>query len=65
MKPFRRTLIVKLLGHKPYYAFMVKKLKQIWERKGSIDVFDLDNDFYLVNFQSNDDYMEALTGGPG
>ncbi|KAI9127053.1 hypothetical protein K1719_001612 [Acacia pycnantha] len=43
---------------------MVKKLRQIWERKGQIDIFDLENDFYLVSFQHLDDYMEALTGGP-
>ncbi|KAI9120688.1 hypothetical protein K1719_007721 [Acacia pycnantha] len=43
---------------------MVKKLRQIWERKGKIDVFDLANDFYLINFQNKEDYMEALTGGP-
>ncbi|KAI9117474.1 hypothetical protein K1719_011640 [Acacia pycnantha] len=64
MEPFRRTLVVKLLGRQPSYGFMVKKLKQIWERKGNIDVFDLENNFYLVNFQHNDDYMEALTGEP-
>ncbi|KAI9123119.1 hypothetical protein K1719_006008 [Acacia pycnantha] len=64
MKPFRRTLVVKLLGRQPAYGFMVKKLRQIWERKGKIDVFDLENDFYLVNFQHMDDYMEALIGGP-
>ncbi|KAI9073620.1 hypothetical protein K1719_044432 [Acacia pycnantha] len=43
---------------------MVKKLRQIWKRKGQIDIFDLENDFYLVSFQHLDDYMEALTGGP-
>ncbi|KAI9128007.1 hypothetical protein K1719_001000 [Acacia pycnantha] len=64
LKPFQRTLVVKLLGRQPSYGFMVKKLKQIWERKGQIDIFDLENDFYLVNFQNMDDYMEALTGGP-
>ncbi|KAI9114509.1 hypothetical protein K1719_014207 [Acacia pycnantha] len=64
MKPFRRTLVVKLMGRQPSYGFMVKKLRQLWERKGKIDVFDLENDFYLVNFQNNEDYMEALTGGP-
>ncbi|KAI9114616.1 hypothetical protein K1719_014314 [Acacia pycnantha] len=64
MKPFRRTLVVKLLGRQPSYGFMVKKLKQIWERKGQIDIFDLENDFYLVNFQRMEDYMEALIGGP-
>ncbi|KAI9090707.1 hypothetical protein K1719_028560 [Acacia pycnantha] len=36
MKPFRRTLVVKLLGRQPSYGFMVKKLKKIWERKGKI-----------------------------
>ncbi|KAI9072961.1 hypothetical protein K1719_045090 [Acacia pycnantha] len=64
MKPFGRTLVVKLLGRQPSYGFMLKKLRQIWERKGSIDVFDLQNDFYLVKFQRSEDYMEALTGGP-
>ncbi|KAI9120451.1 hypothetical protein K1719_007484 [Acacia pycnantha] len=64
MKPFRRTVVVKLLGCQLSYGFMVKKLSQMWARKGHIDVFDLDNDYYLVNFQSNKDYMEALTGGP-
>ncbi|KAI9116870.1 hypothetical protein K1719_012236 [Acacia pycnantha] len=64
MKPFGRTLVVKLLGRQPSYGFMVKKLRQLWESKGSIDVFDMQNDFYLVKFQHSEDYMEALTGGP-
>ena len=55
---------MKLLGRQPSYGFMVKKLRQIWARKGNIDILDLDNDFYLVSFQHNEDYMEALTGGP-
>ncbi|KAI9089145.1 hypothetical protein K1719_029424 [Acacia pycnantha] len=29
-----------------------------------IDIFDLENDFFLVNFQHLDDYMGALIGGP-
>ncbi|KAI9094816.1 hypothetical protein K1719_026622 [Acacia pycnantha] len=63
-KPFGRTLVIKLSGRQPSYGFMVKKLRQLWERKGSIDLFYLQNDFYLVNFQREKDYMEALTGGP-
>ncbi|KAI9100016.1 hypothetical protein K1719_024234 [Acacia pycnantha] len=39
LKPFRRTLVVKLLGRQPSYGFM-------------------------INFQHQDDYMEALIGGP-
>ncbi|KAI9111196.1 hypothetical protein K1719_017807 [Acacia pycnantha] len=52
------------MGRQPAYGFMLKKLRQFWERKGKIDVFDLENDFYLVNFQNSEDYMGALTGGP-
>ncbi|KAK4280733.1 hypothetical protein QN277_012314 [Acacia crassicarpa] len=63
LKPFRRTLVVKLMGRQLSYGFMVKKLRQLWERKGNIEVFDLENEFFLVNFQNNEDYMEALVGG--
>ncbi|KAI9077106.1 hypothetical protein K1719_040928 [Acacia pycnantha] len=64
LKPFRRTLVVKLMGRQLSYGFMVKKLRQLWERKGNIEVFDLENEFFLVNFQHSEDYMEALVGGP-
>ncbi|KAI9122638.1 hypothetical protein K1719_006478 [Acacia pycnantha] len=64
LKPFGRTLVVKLLGRQPSYGFMVKKLRQIWETKGNLEIFDMDNDFYLVSFQHGDDYMEALTSRP-
>ncbi|KAI9073370.1 hypothetical protein K1719_044649 [Acacia pycnantha] len=61
-RPFHKTLIVKLMGKQPNYMFMVQKLNQIWVRKGHIDIFDLENEFFLVGFQSRDDYMEALAG---
>ncbi|KAI9109895.1 hypothetical protein K1719_018936 [Acacia pycnantha] len=52
------------MGRQPAYGFMLKKLRLFWERKGKIDIFDLENDFYLVNFHHSDDYMGALIGGP-
>ncbi|KAI9080860.1 hypothetical protein K1719_037169 [Acacia pycnantha] len=56
------------MGRQPAYGaygFMVKKLRQFWERKGKIDIFYLENEFYLVSFQHVDDYMGALLlGGP-
>ncbi|KAI9126636.1 hypothetical protein K1719_002232 [Acacia pycnantha] len=64
LKPFRRTLVVKLMGRQLSYGFMVRKLRMLWARKGDIDVFDLENEFYLVNFQQQEDYMDALVGGP-
>ncbi|KAI9076617.1 hypothetical protein K1719_041382 [Acacia pycnantha] len=52
------------MGRQISYGFMVKKLRFLWAKKGDIDVFDMENEFYLVNFQHNEDYMEALVGGP-
>ncbi|KAI9118907.1 hypothetical protein K1719_009582 [Acacia pycnantha] len=64
VRPFRRMLVVKLIGRQPSYGFMVKNPRQIWQKKGNINIFYPENDFYLVNFQHVDDYMEALIGGP-
>ncbi|KAI9100909.1 hypothetical protein K1719_024033 [Acacia pycnantha] len=47
MKPFGRTLVVKLLGRQPSYGFMVKKLRQIWARKCINGGPWLINDAYL------------------
>ncbi|KAA3474250.1 GroES-like zinc-binding alcohol dehydrogenase family protein [Gossypium australe] len=47
-----RTMIVKLLGWKISYFAMVNKL------------LDLENDYFSVNFQTNEEYLEALASGP-
>ena len=39
-----------------------EEIKPILGEESNIDVFDLENDYYLVNFQYQEDYMEALTG---
>ncbi|KAI9091048.1 hypothetical protein K1719_028318 [Acacia pycnantha] len=59
-RPFRRTLVVKLMGRKPAYVFMQKKLRQLWERKGKIDIFDLENDFYQPEFNPRSEKIESL-----
>ncbi|KAI9124344.1 hypothetical protein K1719_004266 [Acacia pycnantha] len=33
IRPFRRSLVVKLMGRQPSYGFMTRKLRQIWARK--------------------------------
>ncbi|KAI9094279.1 hypothetical protein K1719_026861 [Acacia pycnantha] len=59
-RPFRRTLVVKLMGRQPAYGFMLRKLRQFWERKGKIDIFDLENNFYLPEFNPNSEKIESL-----
>ncbi|KAI9116650.1 hypothetical protein K1719_012308 [Acacia pycnantha] len=53
LKPFQRTLIMKLLVVTPSYEFLHKKFVQIWAKAGQIRVFNLPDDFYLVKAHFN------------
>ena len=63
-KPWRNTLIVKLLRRRISYGVLKKRLEALWAKHGSIDIIDVGNDFFLVKFYSFDDYDHALTEGP-
>lgn len=55
---------MKLLGRKIGYKALETRLKQLWVRHGIINVIDLGNDYFLVDFSSSDDLNHALTEGP-
>jgi hypothetical protein len=63
-QPWRRGVIVKLLGRRIGYKALETRLKQMWVRKGSINIIDLSNDYYLVAFTHEDDQYAALMDGP-
>lgn len=59
-----RTAIVKLIGRKLSYSSMVNRLKILWQTTHSFQVVDLENDYYSVKFVREEDYQNALSGGP-
>ncbi|KAK2378486.1 zinc ion binding / nucleic acid binding protein [Trifolium repens] len=63
-RPWRRGVIVKLLGRRIGYKALETRLKQMWVRKGVISIIDLGNDYYLVLFTHEDDKYAALMDGP-
>jgi hypothetical protein len=63
-RPWRRGVIVKLLGRRIGYKALETRLKQMWVRKGVISIIDLSNDYYLVAFTHEDDQYAALMDGP-
>lgn len=63
-KPFKRTLIVKLIGRMISLKDLENRVKQMWARNGIVSVADLPNDFFVVTFTNMDDYEHALEGGP-
>ncbi|XP_028771246.1 uncharacterized protein LOC114728496 [Neltuma alba] len=61
---FAQTLVVKLLRKTTTLAAMKRNLPRLWGKRGRVKVSDVENGFFLVGFQSKEDYMDALTGGP-
>ncbi|XP_061358829.1 uncharacterized protein LOC133303016 [Gastrolobium bilobum] len=43
---------------------MKKKIEILWARAGKINVTDVGNGFYVVQFSNKDDLLFALNGGP-
>ncbi|PNY13535.1 hypothetical protein L195_g010191 [Trifolium pratense] len=63
-QPWKQGVIVQLLGRKIGYKALENRLKQLWVRRGVIQIVDLSHDFYLVTFTSLEDQCRALTEGP-
>ncbi|XVF04451.1 hypothetical protein REPUB_Repub05bG0084100 [Reevesia pubescens] len=62
-RPWKNTLIVKLLGRSISYTYLSNKVKQLWSLKGGFDIVDLENGFYCIRFQMRSDYNFVLTKG--
>ncbi|KAL4389891.1 hypothetical protein AHAS_Ahas03G0090400 [Arachis hypogaea] len=58
------TLIVKLIGRRITLAVMKRRLETMWAKRGSLEVIDLGNEYFLVKFFNGEDLDYALTEGP-
>ncbi|MCH79492.1 hypothetical protein A2U01_0000242 [Trifolium medium] len=63
-RPWKQGVIVQLLGRKIGYKALETRLKQMWVRRGIIQIVDLSHDFYLVTFTSWEDQCRAMMEGP-
>ncbi|CAN1138900.1 hypothetical protein LINPERHAP2_LOCUS10946 [Linum perenne] len=58
------ALIFRTLGKAFPYAFVVRRIQQLWARKAMVQVWDIGFDHYFAKFMSMEDYDNALNGGP-
>lgn len=63
-KPWRKGVIVKLLGRKIGFKALENRLHQMWVRKGVLHIIDLGRDYCLVTFSHKDNLVKALLEGP-
>ncbi|MBA0712529.1 hypothetical protein Golax_011628, partial [Gossypium laxum] len=59
-----RIIIVELLGRRIRFNVLFNKISMMWSPRNPIHLMDLENDYYLVHFQHEDDYNKVLIGGP-
>ena len=64
-KPWRRTLIIKLLGRKIRFKALESKLYQLWARMDILDIIDLTTNYFLIRFSTYVDYEFDITRGLG
>ncbi|KAI9128387.1 hypothetical protein K1719_001380 [Acacia pycnantha] len=58
------TVVVKLLGRKIGYRHLRSQLQSLWKPSVQLKLIDLNDDCFLVRFQDDLDYQNALLTGP-
>ncbi|XP_058776020.1 uncharacterized protein LOC131650323 [Vicia villosa] len=62
--PWRKGVIVKMLGKRIGYKALENRLNQMWARHENLSIVDLGNDYFTVSFSSDNDQYVALMEGP-
>ncbi|XP_021611705.1 uncharacterized protein LOC110614472 [Manihot esculenta] len=63
-KLWSRSLLIKLMGKTISYTYLLWRIKEPCKPTSPIDIISIENVFYLVKFNSADDYEHALLEGP-
>ncbi|KAI9119975.1 hypothetical protein K1719_008944 [Acacia pycnantha] len=58
------VVVIKLLGRKIGFRHLRNQLQNIWKPANQIKIIDLHDDCFLVKFQDDLDYQNALLSGP-
>ncbi|XP_015387989.1 uncharacterized protein LOC107177927 [Citrus sinensis] len=64
VKPWQNFVVVKLLGRNIGYKVLCSRLKVMWHMISDFSVIDLENNYYLIQLNSSEDAVYALTEGP-
>lgn len=62
--PWKEALVVKLLGKTLGFNIMKSKLSLTWKLSGGFKIIDIENGFYMVQFDDNEDRNKVIKGSP-
>lgn len=63
-QPWRMALIVKILGKGVGLRFLQYRLSKLWQPEVSMEVINLENDYFLVRLGDRRDIERAFFDGP-
>lgn len=63
-RPWRQSLIIKVLGRGIGFTYMLNRIKSLWKPKAEIQMIAIENDYFLVKFASRMDYHHPAFEGP-
>lgn len=63
-RPWRRSLIVCVLGRRVSYSYLYQRMKAMWRPEGTMDLIALNDDYFVVKFVALRDYEFAKFEGP-
>ncbi|XP_039044644.1 uncharacterized protein LOC120184190 [Hibiscus syriacus] len=64
IKSMDYTLIVKVLGRMVGYNTLHNRIYTIWKPSHPINLVDIENNYFLVKFSCQQDYLNGLSDGP-
>ncbi|KAI8027891.1 hypothetical protein LOK49_LG02G03828 [Camellia lanceoleosa] len=63
-QPWTNALIVRLLGKSIGYKMLCIGVKTLWGLQDEFNIIDLDNNYFLFKFSSQEDCAMVYSGGP-
>ncbi|XP_027060922.2 uncharacterized protein [Coffea arabica] len=63
-KPWRKSLIVKVLGRTVNFRTFEVKLRELWKLDQYFELIDLENGYFITSLLNKEDYQKVLEGGP-
>ncbi|XP_027172038.1 uncharacterized protein LOC113771667 [Coffea eugenioides] len=63
-KPWRKSLIIKVLGRTVNFRALEMKLRELWKLDQYFELIDLKNSCFITRFLNKEDYKKVLEEGP-
>ncbi|CAN1150347.1 hypothetical protein LINPERHAP2_LOCUS17510 [Linum perenne] len=63
-RKWEKSLILRTLGKVFSYAFLSRRIQQLWARKGRVSIWDIGFGHFVARFDEVEDYNRAFLEGP-